>query len=242
MEVPSILKLSTRKITLVGLLGAMTVALGFMPVGGFIPVPTPAGSATTMHIPTILAGVLEGPVAGALVGAIFGGFSLWRAQTNPNPIAKLMFSNPLVAFLPRILIGVVSHYVFRLGRGTLGRVLLMCVTVAALGHTGYWSFAGQPVAWRWAAAVVLGAAGAAAIILINRKSGNQGPALAAVSGSITNTIGVMGLSVLFKYVPVQAAVAVGITHGIPEALVAMILTDLIYRGTRPLRGQERPAA
>jgi hypothetical protein len=118
----------------------------------------------------------------------------------------------------------------------------MCVTVAALGHTGYWSFAGQPVAWRWAAAVVLGAAGAAAIILINRKSGNQGPALAAVSGSITNTIGVMGLSVLFKYVPVQAAVAVGITHGIPEALVAMILTDLIYRGTRPLRGQERPAA
>ena len=75
------MKLSVRQITLVGILGAMTVALGFMPVGGFIPVPTPAGSATTMHIPTILAGVFEGPVAGGIVGAIFGGFSFWRAQT-----------------------------------------------------------------------------------------------------------------------------------------------------------------
>ena len=102
--------------------------------------PTPAGSATTMHIPTILAGVLEGPVAGAIVGAIFGGFSFWRAQTNPNPVAKLMFSNPLIAFLPRVLIGVVSHYVYKLARGTSGRALLMFVTAAALGHTGYWSF------------------------------------------------------------------------------------------------------
>ena len=35
-------KMSTRQITLVGILGAITIALGFMPVGGFIPVPTPA--------------------------------------------------------------------------------------------------------------------------------------------------------------------------------------------------------
>jgi uncharacterized membrane protein len=235
------LKLSTRKITVVGLLGALTVALGFMPVGGFIPVPTPAGSATTMHIPTILAGILEGPGAGALVGGIFGAFSFWRAQTNPNPVAKLMFSNPLIAFLPRILIGVASHYVFCLGKGTFGRAVLMCATVAALGHTGYWSFSNQPLAWRWAAAILLGAVGVLAIVLINRKSGSQGPALAAISGSAINTIGVMGLSVLFGYVPVQAAVAVGVTHGIPEALVAMILTDLIYRGTRRVRGQEKPA-
>ena len=117
----------------------------------------------------------------------------------------------------------------------------MCVTVAALGHTGYWSFSNQPLAWRWAAAILLGAVGVLAIVLINRKSGSQGPALAAISGSAINTIGVMGLSVLFGYVPVQAAVAVGVTHGIPEALVAMILTDLIYRGTRRVRGQEKPA-
>ncbi|HOP71215.1 MAG: ECF transporter S component [Bacillota bacterium] len=229
------MKLSTRKITSIGLLGALTVALGFMPVGGFIPVPTPAGSATTMHIPTILAGVLEGPVAGAIVGAIFGGFSFWRAQTNPNPVAKLMFSNPLIAFLPRVLIGVVSHYVYKLARGTSGRALLMFVTAAALGHTGYWSFAGKPSAWRWLFALLLGGIGVAVIVLVNRKSTNQGPALAAVSGSIANTVGVMGLSVLFKYVPAEAAVAVGITHGIPEALVAMVLTDLIYRGTRSFR-------
>lgn len=231
------MKLSTRQITLVGILGAMTVALGLLPVGGFIPVPTPAGSATTMHIPTILAGIFEGPVAGAIVGAIFGGFSFWRAQTNPNPVAKLMFSNPVIAFLPRMLIGVVSHYVYTLARGTRGRFFLMCVTMVALGHTGYWSLAEQSQAVRWLAAIALGATGVAAVVIINQKSSKQGPALAAICGSFTNTIGVMGLSTLFKYVPVQAAAAVGITHGIPEAVVAMVLTDLIYRGTRTIREQ-----
>ncbi len=229
------MKLSVRQITLVGILGAMTVALGFMPVGGFIPVPTPAGSATTMHIPTILAGVFEGPVAGGIVGAIFGGFSFWRAQTQVNPVAKLMFTNPVIAFLPRILIGVASHYVYSLAKGKRGQVVLMAVTCAALGHTGYWAAGDRAQALRWLAAVLFGLAGPGLILLVNRKRNTPGPALAAVSGSIMNTAGVMGLSVAFRYLPVQAAAAVGFMHGIPEALVAMVLTDLIYRGTRHFR-------
>lgn len=229
------MKLSTRQITLVGILGALTVALGFLPIGGFIPVPTPAGSATTMHIPTILAGIFEGPVAGAIVGAIFGGFSFWRAQTNPNPVAKLMFTNPVIAFLPRILIGVVSHYIYSTSQGTIGQVVLMLMLMFTLGHTGYWSFAEQPQAFRWVIAILFAVAGLVAVILINRKSSKQGAALAAISGSLTNTIGVMGLSTVFGYLPVQAAVTVGIMHGVPEAIVAMVLTDLIYRGTRPIR-------
>ena len=143
------MKLSVRQITLVGILGAMTVALGFMPVGGFIPVPTPAGSATTMHIPTILAGVFEGPVAGGIVGAIFGGFSFWRAQTQVNPVAKLMFTNPVIAFLPRILIGVISHYVYSLAKGKRGQAALMAVTCVALGHTGYWAVGDRAQSLRW---------------------------------------------------------------------------------------------
>ncbi|MGI6627102.1 MAG: ECF transporter S component [Bacillota bacterium] len=229
------MRLSVRQITLVGILGAMTVALGFMPVGGFIPVPTPAGSATTMHIPTILAGIFEGPVAGGIVGAIFGGFSFWRAQTQANPVAKLMFTNPLIAFLPRILIGVVSHYVYSLAKGRKGHFALMSMACVALGHTGYWAFGGKPQAYRFVAAALFGLGGLALIVLVNRRANIPGPALAAVTGSITNTAGVMGLSVAFGYLPVQAAAGVGVMHGIPEAMVAMVLTDLIYRGTRHIR-------
>lgn len=228
-------KMSTRQITLVGILGAITIALGFMPVGGFIPVPTPAGSATTMHIPAILAGIFEGPVAGGIVGAIFGAFSFWRAQTDVNPISKLMFTNPVIAFVPRILIGVVSHYVYSLAKGKKGQIALMCVTGIALGHTGYWAFEDKSQWVRWSTAILLGVLSVALIAFINKKSSVPGPALAAVAGSLTNTIGVMGLSVVFMYLPIEAAAAVGVMHGIPEALVAMILTDLIYRGTKSVR-------
>src|SRR5207245_1823421 len=71
-------RLSTRDISVAGILGALAAALGYTPLG-FIAFPTPAGSATTMHIPVIVAGVLAGPVVGAFVGAVFGVISLVRA-------------------------------------------------------------------------------------------------------------------------------------------------------------------
>jgi len=237
-EAHSEMKMSTRQITLVGILGAITIALGFMPVGGFIPVPTPAGSATTMHIPAILAGIFEGPVAGGIVGGIFGGFSFWRAQTEANPVAKLMFTNPVVAFVPRILIGVSSHYVYSMAKGKKGQIALMSLTGIALAHTGYWAFEEKSQVCRWSAAVLFGAASCGLIYFINKRSSVPGPALAAVAGSLTNTIGVMGLCVAFKYIPIEAAAAIGVMHGIPEALVAMILTDLIYRSTKFMRDKQ----
>ncbi|MBE3598430.1 MAG: ECF transporter S component [Limnochordaceae bacterium] len=82
------------------LMSALVVALGLTPAG-FVPVPTPAGAATTIHIPVILAALAEGPAAGAVTGLLFGAFSFWRAITAaPNPIARMMFSDPLVAFGP----------------------------------------------------------------------------------------------------------------------------------------------
>ena len=98
------MKLTTRKIVITGMLGAVSIILGTSGMG-LIPVPTPAGNATIMHVPAILGGVLEGPVVGLLIGLIFGIFSFLRA---PNPI----FADPLVAILPRLLIGVFSYYVY----------------------------------------------------------------------------------------------------------------------------------
>src|SRR5215210_1758667 len=89
----------TRTIVISGLLGAIQILLGLTGLG-FIPLPTGV-NATILHIPAIIAGALEGPIAGLLVGLIFGVFSLVRA-TNPA------FADPLVAILPRLFIGVVA--------------------------------------------------------------------------------------------------------------------------------------
>lgn len=97
--------MKTRQIAIVGLLGAITVVLGSTSLG-FIPIPfSPAGRATIMHIPVILAAILEGPVAGALTGLVFGLFSFLQ-QASP------LFADPLIAIVPRVAIGIVAWAVF----------------------------------------------------------------------------------------------------------------------------------
>ena len=101
----SLLELSTREIVIAGVIGGVALFLGATRLG-FIPVPIPfIGNATIMHIPAIVGGALEGPVVGALAGLIFGIFSFLYADV---PI----FKDPIVAILPRILIGVVAWAVF----------------------------------------------------------------------------------------------------------------------------------
>jgi uncharacterized membrane protein len=94
---------TTRTIVVSGLLAAIQILLGLTGLG-FIPLPTGV-NATILHIPAIIAGVLEGPIAGAAVGLIFGIFSFLRA-TNPA------FADPLVAIVPRLFIGPVAWAVF----------------------------------------------------------------------------------------------------------------------------------
>lgn len=94
-----------RRLTVTGLLGAITVVLAASPIGR-IPLPWTPIVVTTMHLPAIIGGVLEGPTVGAGVGLFFG---LWSFL---NPSAPF-FSDPLVSILPRLFIGVVAALVFR---------------------------------------------------------------------------------------------------------------------------------
>ncbi len=94
------MKLSTRRIVIAGVLGAVAILLGVTRLG-FIPVPNLSGNATIMHVPAILGGILEGPLVGGLVGLIFGVFSFLNAS-------NALFADPLVAILPRIFIGVTA--------------------------------------------------------------------------------------------------------------------------------------
>lgn len=96
--------LSVRKIVIAGVLAAIAIILGATQLG-FIPVPNLSGRATIMHVPAIIGGVLEGSVVGSLIGGIFGLFSFIDADTP-------VFKNPIVAILPRLLIGILAYYVY----------------------------------------------------------------------------------------------------------------------------------
>lgn len=63
-------RISTRKMAVAGMLGAISIVLSVTGLG-MIPMPSLAGRATIMHVPVILAAILEGPVVGAFTGFIF---------------------------------------------------------------------------------------------------------------------------------------------------------------------------
>ncbi|WP_035297701.1 ECF transporter S component [Brevibacillus thermoruber] len=96
--------LTVRKIVIAGVLGAIAILLGVTRIG-FIPVPTAAGSATIMHIPAVIGGIVEGWGVGLVIGLIFGVSSFLNA-TVP------LFKDPLVAILPRLFIGVTAYLTY----------------------------------------------------------------------------------------------------------------------------------
>lgn len=103
---------SARKIAITGILSALSIALNFTPLGFFL-VPGLPVQITFMHIPVIIGAIVEGPFVGAFIGLVFGLTSLYTAiQQSALPIA-FAFLNPLVSILPRILIGIVAHYVYK---------------------------------------------------------------------------------------------------------------------------------
>ena len=103
-------KFGTRQLTIIGMLSAISIILGLTGYG-FIPLPM--AKATIMHIPVIIGAILEGPIVGATVGLIFGIFSMFQNLTNPN-ILSFAFMNPLVSVFPRILVGIIPYYCYKL--------------------------------------------------------------------------------------------------------------------------------
>jgi len=132
-------RITTKQIAVAGICGALGVVLAFTPLG-LIPVPNLAGAATTLHIPAIVAGIFAGPLVGAFTGLILA-ISSWilyagnfLAFAGGNLLVELT-----AAFLPRLLIGVLSWLVFRAFRSRwIGAVLASLVgtlinTVGVLG-------------------------------------------------------------------------------------------------------------
>lgn len=111
----------TRTLTLLGLMTAIILILAVVPGLGFVPV-GPI-NATTLHIPVIILAIVEGPVAGGVLGFIFGVISMIRAILQPTPMS-FIFMNPIVAIIPRVLIGLLTGYVYQVlkRKKTIGKL------------------------------------------------------------------------------------------------------------------------
>ncbi len=112
----------TRTIVLfamfIAIIGILAVTpLGMIPLG-FI-------NATTIHIPVIVGAIILGPKFGAALGAVFGLISFLKASFSAMatafifspviPVPGTGHGSPfsiVIAFVPRILIGVVSYYAY----------------------------------------------------------------------------------------------------------------------------------
>jgi uncharacterized membrane protein len=118
-----------RKVVVTGALSAVAIALSLTQLG-YIPWISGA-SLSVLQVPAVVGAVLEGPVVGVLVGAVFGATSLVQAAINPakGPI-DVFFVNPLISILPRLFIGLVAWAIYRLFRGKLAPAAAAAAGVA----------------------------------------------------------------------------------------------------------------
>lgn len=91
--------------------------LGYIPIGGI--------RATTLHIPVMLAGILLGYKGGIVLGFVFGTSSLIINTINPTPFSFVFspfyslgeasgnFASIIIAYVPRIMIGIVACFLYR---------------------------------------------------------------------------------------------------------------------------------
>ena len=114
----------TLYIALTGMFAAIILLLNFTPLGFII---LPFGRATTLHIPVIVGSLVLGPKIGAGLGFLFGFCSFLTASTAPVlssfvfspliPVPGTAGGSPwalVVAFVPRILVGIVPWYFYKL--------------------------------------------------------------------------------------------------------------------------------
>ena len=216
----------TQKLVLAGMFAGIIFLLQFTPLG--LPQIPLIGSATTLHIPVIIGGIMLGPKLGAALGAVFGFSSMLFATTQSFALNAFAFTpfrpvpgtdsgsllSLLVAFVPRILVGVVPPLVFAWMTG-LARPLC-----EKLADRGLFAAGKGPREFR-----------AASI------------AVAAVAGSLTNTLLVLNMIYFFfrepwSYARMSEGIdAAQVTYafilgmiagfGIPEAVVAGIVVPAV---------------
>lgn len=124
------------RIAILGIFTAIILLQSFVPFLGYIPIPPL--NPTIIHITVIIAAISLGTKEGMIIGGVWGVVRLIRAFAAPQtPLDPLIFTNPLISVLPRILVGLVAGLVFytfrKKGNQTFGMAL--SAVLASLTNT-----------------------------------------------------------------------------------------------------------
>jgi len=104
--------MKTKKLVHLAMLAALTILLGIVPNIGIIQIGII--SLTILHIPVLIAALLYGIEGGIFIGLVFGVTSWFVAVTRGATPLDLLFVNPLVSVLPRVLFGAASGLLYRI--------------------------------------------------------------------------------------------------------------------------------
>ena len=137
----------TRWLTGVALMAAIVILLAFTPIGM---IQLPIIKATTVHIPVIIGAILFGPMAGAILGGVFGVCSMISNTMTPSLLSfafsPFLSTTGIVGAVKalwisvgcRVLIGVVSGWLWIfLKKVKVNRYVALAVTgfVGAMTNT-----------------------------------------------------------------------------------------------------------
>lgn len=112
--------LAIRRMVVTAMFAAITALLAFTPIG-MITLPPPLPAVTLVHLPVILAALVEGPLVGVGVGSIFGLCSLIRAWGSGMVGLTLFFRDPLVSVVPRMIIPLTAWGTYTLWKRVVKR-------------------------------------------------------------------------------------------------------------------------
>lgn len=206
---------STRKLTQLALLAAIIVVLANTPLGM---IQLPIIKATTIHIPVILGAVLLGPLAGAILGGVFGVCSVISNTTAPTLLSfafsPFLSTTGLPGMLKALWIGIGCRILIGVAAGLLWRLFtkLRMPTLAALPLVGFLGSMTNTV-------LVMGSI---YVLFAQQYAQAKEVALTAVFGLIMGTV---------------------TASGIPEAIAAAVLVAALGKALlKVLRRAGAPAA
>lgn len=133
------------------LLSALIAVMTFVPYIGYISYG--ALSITLLHIPVIIGACVLGAKGGAILGGVWGVTCIIKALlAPPTPLEGVIFTNPLISLVPRVLAGLAAGAVFSLianhGKKNLASALAAlccCVTNTVLVMGGIYIFYSKDV-------------------------------------------------------------------------------------------------
>lgn len=211
------MKLTTREITMGGVLGAITIILGFTYLG-YITVPTPAGAATLMHIPVIISGIVLGAKIGGLVGTIFGLSAIYYFSSIA-PIWVLFPARPLIGIFSALSFQFFYKILRKEGKKTLPYSSLLLSLIFFLMFL--WIFRNYNIYISVIISFIISVVIFYALFKTDPLISSM--TFASIIGSMTNTVITLGLAVVFKIFNLKQAITIGVVQGIPEAIVAVVL-------------------